>query len=128
VVCHQQGGYRCAWSHPLNGAHHSGYLLVAVTADNYRLGKIVEVAQAAPASPASSLSPLWYISIAAVVVIAAIVVAALRATPGNGYSAVTVSSAKAVGLATYRHKAVLGDVATACAGPQGGGGRGGERC
>lgn len=65
VVCRpQQGGYRCAWSYQLNGAHHSGYVLVAVTANNYRLGKVAEVAQAAPASPASSLSPLWYISIA----------------------------------------------------------------
>jgi hypothetical protein len=76
VVCRpQQGGYCCAWSYQLNGAHHSGYVLIAVTANNYRLGK---VAQAAPASPASSLSPLWYISIAAVVVIVAIVVAVLR--------------------------------------------------
>lgn len=74
VVCRpQQGGYRCAWSYQLNGAHHSGYVLVAVTANNYRLGKVAEVTQAAPASPASSLSPLWYISIAAVVVIVAIV-------------------------------------------------------
>ena len=79
VVCRpQQGGYRCPWSYQLNGAHHSGYALVAVTANNYRLGKVAEVAQAAPASPASSLSPLWYISIAAVVVIVAIVVAVLR--------------------------------------------------
>ena len=79
VVCRpQQGGYRCAWSYQLNGAHHSGYVLVAVTANNYRLGKVAEVAQAAPASPTSSLSPLWYISIAAVVVIVAIVVAVLR--------------------------------------------------
>jgi Fibronectin type III domain len=76
VVCRpQQGGYRCAWSYQLNGAHHSGYVLVAVTANNYRLGKVAEVA---PASPASSLSPLWYISIGAVMVIAAIVVAVLR--------------------------------------------------
>jgi Fibronectin type III domain len=76
VVCRpQQGGYRCPWSYQLNGAHHSGYVLVAVTANNYRLGK---VAEAAPASPASSLSPLWYIPIAAVVVIVAIVVAVLR--------------------------------------------------
>jgi subtilase family serine protease len=76
VVCRpQQGGYRCPWSYQLNGAHHSGYVLVAVTANNYRLGK---VAEAAPASPASSLSPLWYISIAAVGVIVAIVVAVLR--------------------------------------------------
>jgi hypothetical protein len=79
VVCRpQQGGYRCAWSYQLNGAHHSGYVLIAVTANNYRLGNVAEVAQAAPASPASSLSPLWYISIAAVVVIVAIVVAVLR--------------------------------------------------
>jgi hypothetical protein len=79
VVCRpQQGGYRCAWSYQLSGAHHSGYVLVAVTANNYRLGKVAEVAQAAPASPASGLSPLWYISIAAVVVIVAIVVAVLR--------------------------------------------------
>ena len=79
VVCRpQQGGYRCPWSYQLNGAHHSGYVLVAVTANNYRLGKVAEVAQAAPASPASSLSPLWYIPIAAVVVIVAIVVAVLR--------------------------------------------------
>ena len=79
VVCRpQQGGYRCAWSYQLNGAHHSGYVLVAVTANNYRLGNVAEVGQAAPASPASSLSPLWYISIAAVVVIVAIVVAVLR--------------------------------------------------
>jgi hypothetical protein len=78
VVCRpQQGGYRCPWSYQLNGAHHSGYALVAVTANNYRLGKVAEVAQAAPASPASSLSPLWYISIAAVVIVA-IVVAVLR--------------------------------------------------
>ena len=76
VVCRpQQGGYRCPWSYQLNGGHHSGYVLVAVTANNYHLGK---VAEAAPASPASSLSPLWYISIAAVVVIVAIVVAVLR--------------------------------------------------
>jgi len=79
VVCRpQQAGYRCAWSYQLNGAHHSGYVLIAVTANNYRLGKVAEVAQAAPASPASSLSPLWYILIAAVVVIVAIVVAVLR--------------------------------------------------
>ena len=79
VVCRpQQRGYRCAWSYQLNRAHHSGYVLVAVTANNYRLGKVAEVAQAAPASPASSLSPLWYISIAAVVVVVAIVVAVLR--------------------------------------------------
>jgi hypothetical protein len=79
VVCRpQQGGYRCAWSYKLSGAHHSGYVLVAVTANNYRLGNIAEAAQAAPASPASSLSPLWYISIAAVAVIVAIVVAVLR--------------------------------------------------
>ena len=32
VVCRpQQGGYRCAWRYQLNGAHHSGYVLVAVT-------------------------------------------------------------------------------------------------
>ena len=79
AVCRpQQGGYRCAWSYQLNGAHHSGYVLVAVTANDYRLGNVAEVGQAAPASPASSLSPLWYISIAAVVVIVAIVVAVLR--------------------------------------------------
>jgi hypothetical protein len=79
VVCRlQQVGYRCAWSYQVYGAHHSGYVLVAVTANNYRLGKVAEVAQAAPASPASSLSPLWYIPIAAVVVIVAIVVAVLR--------------------------------------------------
>jgi len=79
VVCRpQQGGYRCPWSYQLNGAHHSGYALVAVTANNYRLGKVAEAARSAPASPASSLSPLWYISIAAVVVIVAIVVAVLR--------------------------------------------------
>jgi hypothetical protein len=79
VVCRpQQGGYRCAWSYQLNGAHHSGYVLIAVTPNNYRLGNVAEVGQAAPASPASSLSPLWYISIAAVVVIVAIVVAVLR--------------------------------------------------
>jgi len=79
VVCRpQQGGYRCPWRYQLNGAHHSGYVLIAVTANNYRLGKVAEVAQAAPASPASSLSPLWYISIAAVVAIVAIVVAVLR--------------------------------------------------
>ena len=76
VVCRpQQGGYRCAWSYQLNGAHHSGYVLVAVTANIYRLGKVAVAAQAAPASSAaSSLSPLWYISIAAVVVIVAVVV------------------------------------------------------
>jgi Fibronectin type III domain len=79
VACRpQQGGYRCAWNYQLNGAHHSGYVLVAVTANNYRLGKVAEVAQAAPASPASGLSALWYIPIAAVVVIVAIVVAVLR--------------------------------------------------
>jgi hypothetical protein len=79
VVCRpQQGGYRCAWSYQLNGAHHSGYVLVAVTANNYRLGKVAEVGQAAPASPASGLGPLWYISIAAVVVIVVVVVAVLR--------------------------------------------------
>jgi hypothetical protein len=79
VVCRtQQGGYRCPWSYRLNGAHHSGYVLVAVTADNYRLGMVAEVTQAAPASSASSLSPVWYISTAAVVVIVAIVVAVLR--------------------------------------------------
>jgi len=78
VVCRpQQGGYRCPWSYQLNGAHHSGYVLIAVTANNYRLGDIAEVGQAAPASPASSLSPLWYIPIAAVAVIVAIVVAVL---------------------------------------------------
>ena len=76
VVCRpQQGGYRCAWSYQLNGAHHSGYVLVAVTANNYRLGQVAEAGQAAPASPASSLSPLWYIPIAAVAVIVAVVVA-----------------------------------------------------
>jgi Fibronectin type III domain len=80
VVCRpQQGGYRCAWSYQLNGAHHSGYVLVAVTANNYRLGKVTEVTRTAPASPASGRSPLWYIPIAAVVVvIVAIVVAVLR--------------------------------------------------
>jgi len=78
VACRpQQGGYRCPWSYQLNGAHHSGYVVVAVTADNYRLGQVAEVGQAAPASPASSLSPLWYIPIAAVAVIVAIVVAVL---------------------------------------------------
>jgi hypothetical protein len=78
VVCRpQQGGYRCPWSYQLNGAHHSGYVLVAVTANNYRLGQVAEVGQAAPASPASSLSPLWYIPIAAVAVIVAVVVAVL---------------------------------------------------
>jgi Fibronectin type III domain len=79
VVCRpQQGGYRCAWSYQLNGAHHSGYVLIAVTANNYSLGKVAEAAQVAPASPASGLSPLWYISIAAVVVTVAVVVAILR--------------------------------------------------
>jgi fibronectin type III domain protein len=79
VVCRpQQGGYRCAWSYQLNGAHHSGYVLIAVTANNYRLGKVAEATQAAPAGPASSLSPLWYIPIAAVVVIVAILVGVLR--------------------------------------------------
>lgn len=54
VACRpRQGGYRCAWSYQLNGAHHSVYVLVAVTADNYRLGKVAELARAAPASPAS---------------------------------------------------------------------------
>jgi hypothetical protein len=78
VVCRpQQGGYRCAWSYRLNGAHHSGYVLIAVTAHSYRLGKVAEVAQAAPASPASSLSPLWYIPIAAATVIVAVVVVVL---------------------------------------------------
>ena len=92
VVCRpQQGGYRCAWSYQLNGAHHSGYVLIAVTANNYRLGKVAEAAPAAPPGPASSLSPLW--------------VhpdrrggghrshrrrSSSQATPGNGYSAVTV--------------------------------------
>jgi hypothetical protein len=79
VVCRPQpGGYRCAWSYQLNGAHHSGYVLVAVTANNYRLGKVAEVGQAAPASPASSLRLLWYISIATVVVIVAIIISVLR--------------------------------------------------
>ena len=107
VVCRpQQGGYRCAWSYQLNGAHHSGYVLVAVTANNYRLGKVAGVAQAAPASPASSLSPLWYISIAAVVVIVAIVVAALRrrrradgsvhTTPLDGNNAVSEGQEQAM--------------------------------
>jgi hypothetical protein len=78
VVCRpQQGGYRCPWSYQLNGAHHSGYAVVAVTADNYRLGQVAEVGQAAPASPASSLSPLWYIPSAAVAVILAVLVAVL---------------------------------------------------
>lgn len=78
VVCRpQQGGYRCPWSYQLNGAHHSGYVVVAVTANNYRLGQVAEVGQAAPASPASSLSSLWYILIAAVAVIVAVVVAVL---------------------------------------------------
>jgi hypothetical protein len=64
VVCRpQQGGYRCPWSYQLNGAHHSGYVLISVAANNYRLGNVAEVGQAAPTSPASSLSPLWYISI-----------------------------------------------------------------
>jgi hypothetical protein len=76
VVCRpQQGGYRCPWSYQLSGAHHSGYVLVAVTANNYHLGQVAEAGQAAPASPASSLSPLWYIPIAAVAVIVAVVVA-----------------------------------------------------
>jgi hypothetical protein len=79
VLCRPQpSSYRCAWAYQLNGAHHSGYVLVAVTDNNYRLGKVAEAAQAAPASPASGLSPLWYIPVAAVVVIAAIVVAVLR--------------------------------------------------
>jgi hypothetical protein len=78
VVCRpQQGGYRCPWSYQLNGAHHSGYILVTVTANNYRLGQVAEVGQAAPAGPASGLSPLWYIPIAAVAVIVAVVVAVL---------------------------------------------------
>jgi hypothetical protein len=78
VVCRpQQGGYRCPWSYQLNGAHHSGYVLVAVTANNYRLGQVAEVGQAAPATPASSLSSLWYIPIAAVAVIVAVVIAVL---------------------------------------------------
>ena len=78
VVCRpQQGGYRCPWSYQLNGAHHSGHVLIAVTANNYRLGQVAEVGQAAPASPAFSLSPLWYILVAAVAVIVAIVVAVL---------------------------------------------------
>jgi hypothetical protein len=78
VVCRpQQGGYRCPWSYQLNGAHHSGYVLVAVTANDYRLGQVAEVGHAAPASPASSLSPLWYIPIAAAAVIVAVVVAVL---------------------------------------------------
>lgn len=78
VVCRpQQGGYRCPWSYQLNGTHHSGYVLVAVTADDYRLGQVAEAGQAAPASPASSLSPLWYIPIAAVAVIVAVVAAVL---------------------------------------------------
>jgi hypothetical protein len=105
VVCRpQQGGYRCPWSYQLNGAHHSGYILVTVTANNYRLGQVAEVGQAAPAGPASGLSPLWYIpdrrggghrsrrrrS-------------SSQATPGNGYCAVTVPSTKATGLsATVR--------------------------
>ena len=107
VVCRpQQGGYRCAWSYHLNGAHRSGYVLVAVTANNYRLGKVAEVAQGAPTSPASSLSPLWYISIAAVVVIVAIVVAALRrrrradgsvhTTPLDGNNAVSEGQKQAM--------------------------------
>ena len=78
VVCRpQHGGYRCAWTYQLNGAYHSGYALIAVTANNYRLGKVAAAARAAPASPVSSLSPLWYISIAAVVIIVAIVIAVL---------------------------------------------------
>jgi hypothetical protein len=81
VVCRpQQGGYRCPWSYQLNGTHHSGYVLIAVTANNYRLGQIAEAGHAAPASPASSPSPspLWYISIAAALIIVAIVVAVVR--------------------------------------------------
>ena len=78
VACRpQQGGYRCPWSYQLNGAHHSGYVVVAVTANNYRLGHVAEVGQAAPASPASSLSSLWYIPIAVVAVIVAVVVIVL---------------------------------------------------
>jgi len=76
VVCRPQlAGYRCAWSLQLNGAHHSGYVLIAMAANSYRLGK---VAQVASASPASSLSRLWYIPIAVVLVIAAIVAMVLR--------------------------------------------------
>ncbi len=76
VVCRpRQGGYRCAWSYRLNGAPHAGYVLVEVTAGNYRLGK---VAQTAPAHRALGLSPLGYISIAEAVVLVAIVVALLR--------------------------------------------------
>jgi hypothetical protein len=96
VVCRpQQGGYLRGWSYQLNGAHHSGHVLVAVTASSYRLGK---VAQAAPASPAPSLSLLRDTPITG-----------RRSQPslsqffagdaGHAYSAVTVSSARAASLA-----------------------------
>lgn len=78
MVCRpQQGGYRCVWSYQLNGAQHFGYVLVAVTANIYRLRKVAEVGRAAPASPASDRNALWY-GLMALVVIVSIVVAFLR--------------------------------------------------
>ncbi len=82
VVCQSQGdGYRCNWRFQLKGTSHSGYVLIAVTGNSYRLAKVVQLAQAA-ARPVTTtgLNPLWYvlIAVAALAVVIAIVWLARR--------------------------------------------------
>ena len=47
LVCHaQRGGFRCDWYFQINGAGHSGYVLVGVAGDRYRLEKVIQISSA----------------------------------------------------------------------------------
>jgi hypothetical protein len=85
VVCRlQHGGYRCGWRFQLNGASHSGYVLIAATASSYRLVKVVQLPNVVQRS--TTLDPLWYVLIGAAAVAVVIVIAMLarrRRTAGR---------------------------------------------
>ena len=77
VLCQMQsGGYRCDWRFRLNGTPHSGYVLIAVTGNSYRLEKVVELPHAAPSTTTTAMNPLWYVLIAVAAVALVIVIAA----------------------------------------------------
>ena len=77
VLCQlQRGGYRCDWRFQVKGTAHSGYVLIGVTGNSYRLEKIVEVPTAAPSTTTTALNPLWYVLIAVAAVALVIVIAA----------------------------------------------------
>jgi hypothetical protein len=78
VLCQlRRSGYRCNWRFQLKGTSHSGYVLIAVTGNSYRLEKVVELLQAAPTTTTttSALKPLWYV-LTAVALVALVIVTA----------------------------------------------------